>query len=164
MSSSPIPDLLPQKDNKEINKFTCISTYSMGKIGIKKIVEDNYKTPINSENKLFQSYPINNFSNITNSNTNNTNTNTNSNTNNNTSKNRNIQTSKKKLKNIHSVSPNITHNNTHYSSNVNYYKNKVNQRINIVKKNNSKPPISKLNKKDFSKSVKNFYVNTSSNI
>lgn len=164
MSFSPIADLLPSNDNKEMNKYTCISTYNMGKIGIKKIVDDTFKTQLNSDNKLIQSYPINNFSNITNSNTNNTNTNTNSNTNNNTSKNRNLQASKKKLKNIHSVSPNIVHNHTQYASNANYYKNKINQRINIVKKNNSKPPISKLNKKDFSKSVKNFYVHPNINL
>ena len=141
LTTSPISDLVSSKENKETNKFTYISTYSMGKIGIKKIIEDPFKTPITSENKQNnQSSPINNINNVnvtnnTNNNTNNTNTNTNSNTNNNSSKNKDNQTSKKKLKNIHSVSPNIVHNRTQSSSSnsKNYYKYKTNQRINIIK-------------------------------
>ena len=157
LKTNSISNLISPKENNEINKYTYISTYSMGKIGIKKIVEDPYKTPINTDNKiLIQPSQINNNTNNTNNNTNNTNTNTNSNTNNNSSKNKDIQTSKKKLKNKHSISPNIIHTRTQSSSsNSKYYsnKNKTSQRINIIKKNNSKQSLTQLRlpKKDFSK-------------
>ena len=129
LPSSQLSDLISSKNNKE-NKLTYISTYNMGKIGIKKIIEEPIKTQVNTDNKiLIQSYPINNnitnITNNTNNNTNNTNTNTNSNTNNNTSKNKDKQTSKKKIKNKHNISPNIIYTHTQSSSNSKYhYKNK----------------------------------------
>ena len=49
LTTSPISDLVSSKENKETNKFTYISTYSMGKIGIKKIIEDPFKTPITTQ-------------------------------------------------------------------------------------------------------------------
>ena len=151
LSTSPIADLVPSKANKQKNKYTYISTYSMGKIGIKKIIDNTFKAPpTNTDNKLLtQTSPINNITNNTN---NNTNTNTNSNTNNNSSKNQDIQTSKKKLKNSHSVSPNVIHTHTKSASNNKYYyKNKSNQRINITKKTKQKSPLThlKLEKKNF---------------
>ena len=110
LESSSIHRVISTKDKKELNKYSYISTYNMGNIGIKKIIEDSFKGPINNDNNLLiKSFPINNMTNITNNNTNNTNTNTNSNTNNNSSKNRDNQTSKKKLKNKHSASPSHTH-------------------------------------------------------
>jgi hypothetical protein len=133
----------------------------MGKIGIKKIIEDPFKAPIASATNNI------NITNNTNNNTNNTNTNTNSNTNNNSSKNKEFQTSKKKLKNTHSVSPNIVQARTKSgSSNSRYYKNKANQRKNIIKKNNSKSSMTQLGlpKKEFSKTENIFYIYTNNNI
>ena len=169
LTSSQETEIIPSKNNTENNNFTYISTYNMGKIGIKKIVEEPSKTQLNTNNDnklLIPSYQVNsNITNNTNNNTNNTNTNTNTNTNNNTSKNRDIQTSKKKLKNHHSVSPNFIH--AQSSSNSKYYKAKNNQRMNCIKKNNLKPSLTqiKLAKKQFSKSTNNFYIpiNTSKN-
>ena len=170
LKTNSISDLISSKENNETSKLTYISTYSMGKIGIKKIVDDPYKTPIDTDNKLLiqPSQIINNNTNNTNNNTNNTNTNTNSNTNNNSSKNKDIQTSKKKLKNKHSISPNIIHTRIQSSSsNSKYYsnKNKTSQRINIIKKNNSKQSLTQLRlpKKEFSKSSNNFYIYTNNN-
>ena len=167
MLTTSIPDLIHSKGSNDINKLAYISTYSMGKIGFKKIVEEPLKPPITNDIKVMnQSPPINNVTNNTNNNTNNTNTNTNSNTNNNSSKNKENQTSKKKLKNIHSVSPNFFHNRIQSSNSKYYFKNKSNQRINIIKKNNSKPTLTqlKLAKKEFSNSSNNFYINTNNNI
>ena len=167
MLTTSIPDLVNSKPDNDINKFTYISVYSMGKIGIKKIVEEPLKQPLTNNIKVMnQSSPINNATNNTNNNTNNTNTNTNSNTNNNSSKNKEKQTSKKKLKNIHSVSPNYFHARLQSSNSKNYYKNKPNQRINIIKKNNSKPTFNhlKLAKKDFSNISNNFYIYKKNNI
>ena len=133
--TNPITDLISpkEKDSKKLNKLAYVSTYNMGKIGIKKIIEEPFKAPITSPKNNI------NITNNTNNNTNNTNTNTYSNTNNNSSKNKEIQTSKKKLKNIHCISSNIVHTRTKSSSsNSKYYKNKTNQRKNIIKKNNSK--------------------------
>ena len=135
LTSSQETELIPSKNNTENNNFTYISTYNMGKIGIKKIVEEPSKTQLNTNNDnklLIPSYQVNsNITNNTNNNTNNTNTNTNTNTNNNTSKNRDIQTSKKKLKNHHSVSPNFIH--AQSSSNSKYYKAKNNQNLEFKK-------------------------------
>ncbi len=168
LESSSIHRVISTKDKKELNKYSYISTYNMGNIGIKKIIEDSFKGPINNDNNLLiKSFPINNMTNITNNNTNNTNTNTNSNTNNNSSKNRDNQTSKKKLKNKHSASPSHTHI-YQPSSNTKYlYKYNTNQRLNMIKKNNLniKPSLTliKLPKKDFSKTANNFYIYTNVN-
>ena len=168
LESSSVHRVISTKDNKEINKYSYISTYNMGNIGIKKIIEDSFKAHINNDNNLLiKSFPINNMTNITNNNTNNTNTNTNSNTNNNSCKNRGNQTSKKKLKNKHSVSPSYMHI-YESSSNTKYlYKYKTNQRLNMIKKNNLniKPSLTqiKLPKKDFSKTANNFYIYTNVN-
>ncbi len=150
--SSPI-DELQEKNKKEISSnYTYISTYNMGNIGIKKIIEENHSKPltnIDSKNN-----------NIT---TNNTNTNTNSNTNNNnTSKNRNIQTSKKKTKINYSVSPNVIR--IPSSPSPKYYK-KSNQRLNMIKKKNLKSSLTqiKFGKKNFYKSTYNFYIYTNNN-
>ena len=161
ITSTPVTDVIPPKSEIDKNRYTYVSAYYMGKIGIKKIIEDPLKSPINTDNRvIIHSYPINNITNNTNNNTNNTNTNTNSNTNNNSSKNRDTQTSKKKLKNHYSVSPNIIH--IQSSSNYKYYKNKSNQRLNIIKKNNLKPSLTqiKFTNKHFSKSSSNFHVYT----
>ena len=163
LTTSPITDLISpkEKDSKKLNKLTYISTYSMGKIGIKKIIEEPFKAPIASTTNNI------NITNNTNNNTNNTNTNTNSNTNNNSSKNKEIQISKKKLKNMHSLSPNIVQSRTKSgSSNSKYYKNKTNQRKNIIKKNNSKSSMTQLGlpKKEFSKTENIFYIYTNNNI
>ena len=163
LTTSPITDLISpkEKDSNKLNKLTYISTYSMGKIGIKKIIEDPFKTPIASTTNNI------NVTNNTNNNTNNTNTNTNSNTNNNSSKNKEIQTSKKKSKNIHIVSPNIVHTRAKSgSSNSKYHKNITNQRMNIIKKNNSKSSMDQLGlpKIEFSKTANNFYIYTNNNI
>ena len=168
LESSSIHRVISTKDKKELNKYSYISTYNMGNIGIKNIIEDSFKGPINNDNNLLiKSFPINNMTNITNNNTNNTNTNTNSNTNNNSSKNRDNQTSKKKLKNKHSASPSHTHI-YQPSSNTKYlYKYNTNQRLNMIKKNNLniKPSLTliKLPKKDFSKTANNFYIYTNVN-
>ena len=178
LETSPVQGVISTKDNKDSNKYSYISTYSMGNIGIKKIIEeDSLKNPISSDNNnnnnnniLLQSFPINNITNITSNNTNNTNTNTNSNSNNNSSKNKDTQTSKKILKNKHSVSPNSTHIYTQTASNSKYYyyKSKTNQRLNIIKKNNInlKPTLTqiKLPKKEYSKTANNFYIYTTNNI
>ena len=161
ITSAPVTDVIPSKTEIDKNRYTYVSAYYMGKIGIKKIIEDPSKSPINTDNRaIIHSYPINNITNNTNNNTNNTNTNTNSNTNNNSSKNRDIQTSKKKLKNHYSVSPNIIH--IQSSSNYKYYKNKSNQRLNIIKKSNLKPSLTQIKfaNKHFSKSSSNFHVYT----
>ena len=146
---------LHEKDNKEISSnFTYMSTYNMGNIGIKKIIEDSQSKPKSN---------IDNKNNITNNNTN-TNTNSNSNnTNNNSSKNRNIQTSNKKSKNNnYKTSPNIIYTK---SPSPKYYK-KSNQRLNInIQKKNLKSSLTqiKFGKKNFSKSTYNFYIYTNSN-
>lgn len=161
ITSSPVTEVIASKTDIDKNRYTYVSAYYMGKIGIKKIIEDPSKSPINTDNRvLIHSYPINNITNNTNNNTNNTNTNTNSNTNNNSSKNRDTQTSKKKLKNHNSVSPNIIH--IQPSSNYKYYKNKSNQRLNIIKKSNLKPSLTQIKfaNKHFSKSSSNFHVYT----
>jgi hypothetical protein len=161
ITSAPVTDVIPSKTEIDKNRYTYVSAYYMGKIGIKKIIEDPSKSPINTDNRaIIHSYPINNITNNTNNNTNNTNTNTNSNTNNNSSKNRDTQTSKKKLKNHYSVSPNIIH--IQSSSNYKYYKNKSNQRLNIIKKSNLKPSLTQIKfaNKHFSKSSSNFHVYT----
>ena len=162
-TTSPITDLISpkEKDSNKLDKLTYISTYSMGKIGIKKIIEDPFKTPIVSATNNI------NITNNTNNNTNNTNTNTNSNTNNNSSKNKEIQTSEKKLKNMHIVSPNIVHTRAKSgSSNSIYHKSTTNQRMNIIKKNNSKSSMIQLGlpKIEFSKTANNFYIYTNNNI
>ena len=162
MLSSPVSDLISPKTNTHINKYTYISAYSMGKIGIKKIIENPFKTPVIHYNNKFlvQSFPINSITNNTN---NNTNTNTNSNTNINTSKNQDIQTSKKKVKNSFSVSPNNIIPHSQSNSNYKYYyKNKTSQRINIIKKNNQQSSLSPLKfiKRDFSKTENNLYKYT----
>ena len=162
ITTSPGTEIIPSKADIDKNRYTYVSAYYMGKIGIKKIIEDPSKSPINTDNRvLIHSYPINNISNNTNNNTNNTNTNTNSNTNNNSSKNKDTQTSKKKLKNHYSVSPNIIHIQSS-SSNYKYYKNKSNQRLNIIKKTNLKPSLTQIKfaNKHFSKSSSNFHVYT----
>ena len=162
ITTSPGTEIIPSKTDIDKNRYTYVSAYYMGKIGIKKIIEDPSKSPINTDNRvLIHSYPINNISNNTNNNTNNTNTNTNSNTNNNSSKNKDTQTSKKKLKNHYSVSPNIIHIQSS-SSNYKYYKNKSNQRLNIIKKTNLKPSLTQIKfaNKHFSKSSSNFHVYT----
>ena len=161
ITSAPVTDVIPSKTEIDKNRYTYVSAYYMGKIGIKKIIEDPSKSPINTDNRaIIHSYPINNITNNTNNNTNNTNTNTNSNTNNNSSKNKDTQTSKKKLKNHYSVSPNIIH--IQSSSNYKYYKNKSNQRLNIIKKSNLKPSLTQIKfaNKHFSKSSSNFHVYT----
>jgi len=161
ITSAPVTDVIPSKNEIDKNRYTYVSAYYMGKIGIKKIIEDPSKSPINTDNRvIIHSYPINNITNNTNNNTNNTNTNTNSNTNNNSSKNRDTQTSKKKLKNHYSVSPNIIH--IQPSSNYKYYKNKSNQRLNKIKKTNLKPSLTQIKfaNKHFSKSSSNFHVYT----
>ena len=161
ITSAPVTEVIPSKTEIDKNRYTYVSAYYMGKIGIKKIIEDPSKSPINTDNRaIIHSYPINNITNNTNNNTNNTNTNTNSNTNNNSSKNRDTQTSKKKLKNHYSVSPNIIH--IQSSSNYKYYKNKSNQRLNIIKKSNLKPSLTQIKfaNKHFSKSSSNFHVYT----
>ena len=161
ITSSSVTEVVPSKTEIDRNRYTYVSAYYMGKIGIKKIIEDPSKSPINTDNRvLIHSYPINNITSNTNNNTNNTNTNTNSYTNNNSSKNRDYQTSKKKLKNHNSVSPNIIH--IQSSSNYKYYKNKSNQRLNIIKKANLKPSLTqtKLANKNFSNSSSNFHVYT----
>ena len=43
LKTNSISDLISSKESNEINKYTYISTYNMGKIGIKKIVEDHIK-------------------------------------------------------------------------------------------------------------------------
>jgi hypothetical protein len=141
---------LHEKDNKISSNFTYISTYNMGNIGIKKIIEENQNKPKSK---------IDNKNNITN---NNTNTNTNSNnTNNNSSKNRNIQTSKKKSKTNNKTPSNAIYTK---SSSPKYYK-KSNQRLNIIQKKNLKSSLTqiKFGKKNFSKSTYNFYIYTNSN-
>ena len=161
ITSAPVTDVIPSKTEIDKNRYTYVSAYYMGKIGIKKIIEDPSKSPINTDNRvIIHSFPINNITNNTNNNTNNTNTNTNSNTNNNSSKNRDNQTSKKKLKNHYSVSPNIIH--IQPSSNYKYYKNKSNQRLNKIKKTNLKPTLTqiKFGNKHISKSSSNFHVYT----
>ena len=161
ITSAPVTDVIPSKTEIDKNRYTYVSAYYMGKIGIKKIIEYPSKSPINTDNRvIIHSYPINSITNNTNNNTNNTNTNTNSNTNNNSSKNRDTQISKKKLKNYYSVSPNIIH--IQSSSNYKYYKNKSNQRLNIIKKNNLKPALTQIKfaNKHLSKSSSNFHVYT----
>ena len=167
---SPSTEVNSSHNNLDDNYFTYASTYNFGKIGTKKVTEESSKSNSITGNKIIiQSYPINN---ITNSNTNNTNSNTNSNTNNNVtnsntnnnrSKNRDIQTCKKKLKNYHSVSPNIIL--VQSSSNAKFYKNKSNKRLGKITKNNLKTSIThiKLSKKEFSKSSSNFHVFTNIN-
>ena len=165
--TSPVQGFISTKESKDSNKYSYISTYNMGNIGIKKIIEDSFTNQKNIDNNnkniKIQSFPINNMSNITSNNTNNTNTNTNSNTNNNTSKNKDNQINKKIIKNKHSASPNSTHIYTKNSSNTKYYyyKSKTNQRLNIIKKNNLGL---KMPKKEFSKTCNNFYIYTSNNI
>ena len=166
---SPSTDVNSLHNNLDDNYFTYASTYNYGKFSNKKVAEESFKSNSITGNKIIiQSYPINN---ITNSNTNNTNSNTNSNTNNNItnsntnnrSKNRDIQTCKKKLKNYHSLSPNIIL--VQSSSNAKFYKNKSNKRLSKITKNNLKTSIShiKLSKKEFSKSSSNFNVFTNIN-
>ena len=167
---SPSTEVNSSHNNMDDNYFTHASAYNYGKLGNKKISEESLKSNYITGNKIIiQSYPINN---ITNSNTNNTNSNTNSNTNNNItnsntnnnrSKNRDIQTCKKKLKNYHSVSPNIIL--VQSSSNAKFYKNKSNKRLGKITKNNLKTSIThiKLSKKEFSKSSSNFHVFTNIN-
>jgi hypothetical protein len=167
---SPSTEVNSLHNNLDDNYFTFASTYKYGKIGTKKVSEESFKSNFITGNKIIiQSNPINN---ITNSNTNNTNSNTNSNTNNNItnsntnnnrSKNRDIQTCKKKLKNYHSVSPNIIL--VQSSSNSKFYKNKQTKRLSKITKNNLKTSIThiKLSKKEFSKSSSNFHVFTNIN-
>jgi hypothetical protein len=167
---SPSTEVNSLHNNLDDNYFTFASTYKYGKIGTKKVSEESFKSNSITGNKIIiQSNPINN---ITNSNTNNTNSNTNSNTNNNItnsntnnnrSKNRDIQTCKKKLKNYHSVSPNIIL--VQSSSNSKFYKNKQTKRLSKITKNNLKTSIThiKLSKKEFSKSSSNFHVFTNIN-
>ena len=167
---SPSTEINSSHNNMDDNYYTYASTYNFGKFGTKKVVEESFKSNSITGNKIIiQSYPINN---ITNSNTNNTNSNTNSNTNNNItnsntnnnrSKNRDIQACKKKLKNYHSVSPNIIL--VQSSSNAKFYKNKSNKRLSKITKNNLKTSIThiKLSKKEFSKSSSNFHVFTNIN-
>ena len=167
---SPSTEVNSLHNNLDDNYCTFASTYKYGKIGTKKVSEESFKSNSITGNKIIiQSNPINN---ITNSNTNNTNSNTNSNTNNNItnsntnnnrSKNRDIQTCKKKLKNYHSVSPNIIL--VQSSSNSKFYKNKQTKRLSKITKNNLKTSIThiKLSKKEFSKSSSNFHVFTNIN-
>ena len=167
---SPSTEVNSSHNNLDDNYFTYASTYNYGKFGTKKMTEESFKSNSITGNKIIiQPCPINN---ITNSNTNNTNSNTNSNTNNNItnsntnnnrSKNRDIQACKKKLKNYHSVSPNIIL--VQSSSNAKFYKNKSNKRLSKITKNNLKTSIThiKLSKKEFSKSSSNFHVFTNIN-
>ena len=146
-------------DNKN-NNYIFISTYNIGKIGIKKLTDkDNLRPHSNNDSKkiLYQNYHINN--NIT---SNNTNANTNSNTNNNSSKNRNIQTSKKKSKNSFSVTSNRIH--IQSSSSSKYYK-RYNEILNISTKNRMKSSLNhiKFINHKFSKSSGNFYMHSSNN-
>ena len=71
------------ENNIEMNQLKYISTYKMGQIGITKLIEEPYKSSLNTENNLSTQHQqiIKIASNTnTNTNTNHTNSNTNTNT------------------------------------------------------------------------------------
>ena len=154
------------ENNNELNQLRCISTYKMGQIGITKLIEEPYKSSINTENNLSTNHPqIIKIPSNTNSNTNTNNTNSNTNTN--TFKAMDNISNKKNLKHNFSSSHNNVIN-IQSSSNFNYYKNrknKSNQRKNKINinKNDSKQKSEavKLNKNQFSKTENNLclYIN-----
>ena len=142
--------------NKEGNQLKYISTYKMGQIGITKLIEEPYKSSLNSENNLpSQQIQINKVPSNINTNTNNTNSNTNTNT----FKAIDNNSNKKILKNHHSASHNVIH--IQSNNNFNCYKkskNKSNQRINLINiknEKNKKLEAVKINKNEFSKTTHN---------
>ena len=158
----------PSKNN-ELNQFKYISTYKMGQIGITKLIEEPFKTSLNKENNLSSQHIQINQS-PSNNNTNNTNTNnTNTNTNTNTYKAIDNISNKKIIKNHHSSSHNVFHNQS--SSDFNCYKkriNKSNKKANIMNNKidkNEKNESVKLNKNQFSKTTNNLclYMNNIDN-
>ena len=109
--------------NNETNNLKYISTYKMGQIGITKLIEEPYKTSLNTDiNIPSQKQQINNILSSTSSNFTNTN-NTNSNTNTNTNKVTDNISNTKKLKNHHCTS----HSGIHIQSSTNFNNYKKNK-------------------------------------
>ena len=154
--------------NKETNNLKYISTYKMGQIGITKLIEEPYKTSLNTDiNIPSQKQQINNILSSTSSNFTNTN-NTNSNTNTNTNKVTDNISNPKKLKNHHCTSHSGIH--IQSSTNFNNYKknkHKSNQKVNIMNNKNEKKQkyeAIKLNKNQFSKTTNNLCLFINNNI
>ena len=154
------------ENNIEMNQLKYISTYKMGQIGITKLIEEPYKSSLNTENNLStQHQQIIKIPSNTNTNTNTNNTNSNTNTN--TFKAMDNISNKKNLKyNYSSSNNNVKH--IQSSTNFNYYKNrknKSNQKKNIINNNKNdskqKSEAVKLNKNQFSKTENNLclYIN-----
>ena len=155
------------ENNNEMNQFKYVSTYKMGQIGITKLIEEPYKSSLNTENNLSTTYHQQIIKIPSNTNTNTNTNNTNSNTNTNTFKAMDNISNKKNLKHNYSTSNNNVKQ-IQSSTNFNYYKNrknKSNQRKNIINinKNDSKQKSEavKLNKNQFSKTENNLclYIN-----
>ena len=155
--------------NKETNNLKYISTYKMGQIGITKLIEEPYKTSLNTDiNIPSQKQQINNILSSTSSNFTNTN-NTNSNTNTNTNKVTDNISNPKKLKNHYSISQNriLFQSSTNFN---NYKKNKhkSKQKVNILDNNKNekkqKYEAFKLSKNQFSKTTNNLYLFINNNI
>ena len=140
----------------------------MGQIGITKLIEEPYKTSLNTDiNIPSQKQQINNILSSTSSNFTNTN-NTNSNTNTNTNKVTDNISNPKKLKNHHCTSHSGIH--IQSSTNFNNYKknkHKSNQKVNIMNNKNEKKQkyeAIKLNKNQFSKTTNNLCLFINNNI
>ena len=119
--------------SREKNNLKYISTYKMGQIGITKLIEDPYKTSLNTDINIPSQQPqINKILSSTSSNFTNTN-NTNTNTSTNTNKVTDNISNPKKLKNHYSTSQNriLFQSSTNFN---NYKKNKhkSKQKVNIL--------------------------------
>ena len=155
--------------SREKNNLKYISTYKMGQIGITKLIEDPYKTSLNTDINIPSQQPqINKILSSTSSNFTNTN-NTNTNTSTNTNKVTDNISNPKKLKNHYSTSQNriLFQSSTNFN---NYKKNKhkSKQKVNILDNNKNekkqKYEAFKLSKNQFSKTTNNLYLFINNNI
>ena len=155
--------------NKEANNLKYISTYKMGQIGITKLIEEPYKTSLNTDINIPSQQPqINKILSSTSSNFTNTN-NTNTNTSTNTNKVTDNISNPKKLKNHYSTSQNriLFQSSTNFN---NYKKNKhkSKRKVNILDNNKNekkqKYEAFKLSKNQFSKTTNNLYLFINNNI
>ena len=155
--------------SREKNNLKYISTYKMGQIGITKLIEDPYKTSLNTDINIPSQQPqINKILNSTSSNFTNTN-NTNTNTSTNTNKVTDNISNPKKLKNHYSTS----HNGILFQSSTNFnnykkYKHKSKRKVNILDNNKNekkqKYEAFKLSKNQFSKTTNNLCLFINNNI
>ena len=155
--------------SREKNNLKYISTYKMGQIGITKLIEDPYKTSLNTDINIPSQQPqINKILSSTSSNFTNTN-NTNTNTSTNTNKVTDNISNPKKLKNHYSTSQNriLFQSSTNFN---NYKKNKhkSKQKVNILDNNKNekkqKYEAFKLSKNQFSKTTNNLCLFINNNI